>query len=500
MNSRYPFASFYPTGLLPVTGDCPPKINTPVRQEADVVAVCVHTLGFWPRNSLVLLTVGSPGVGPLLRIDLPVAGGDDYGEYFDFFLSQLPQSATNADPNNRLFAVFFGSTADEMDQERELAAPYSLDYSECSDNNFIDQAQVLIPSLHRCLVNQSIDLIDVIAVGHRFLWALHPPELTLLPATPTASVVDSPIYREMFEQGSDVARSHEEFLEKYLWDPMETADVVRRDSWLAHTEFAALGYLTQKAESDVGEYHQIRAELMMWDAALQRGVEVVLGYRSLGVDSPKDLARPPHRDVVSPAPADLIRTVLNQDVGAYLIASLNSTATVQLVIYLACTGLQEALAALENISCRLEETATVGLDKSQTTPVLPQKSSLNRYGLDRKSLLNPVETKGPADGAAIASMASKLCGHDTQSPNWDRLAALCAIATILEEAAHHKPESLLKLAQAWAHWLQGKSTLADYLLRAVEPVHHGNEPTVLHRVLDAGVLPAWLSARPRPNI
>ena len=500
MNSRYPFASFYPTGLLPVTGDCPPKINTPVRQEADVVAVCVHTLGFWPRNSLVLLTVGSPGVGPLLRIDLPVAGEEDYGEYFDFFLSQLPQSAADPDPYNRLFAVFFGSTADEMDKEREVVAPYSLDYSDCSDNNFIDQVQVLIPPLHRCLDNRSIDLIDVIAVGHRFLWALHPPELTLLPATPTASVVDSPIYREMFGQGSDVARSHEEFLEKYLWDPMETADVSRRDSWLAHTEFAALRYLTQKAESDVGEYHQIRAELMMWDAALQRGVEVMLGYRSLGVDNPKDLSGPPHRDVVSPAPADLMRTVLNQDVGAYLIASLNSTATVQLVIYLACTGLQEALAALENISCRLEETATVGLGKSQTIPVLPQKSSLNRYGLDRKSLLNPVETKEPADSAAIASMASKLCGHDTLSPNWDRLAALCAIATILEEAAHHKPESLLKLAQAWAHWLQGKSTLADYLLRAVEPIHHGNEPTVLHRVLDAGVLPVWLSARPQPNI
>lgn len=500
MNSRHPFTSFYPTGLLPSTADCPPEINTPVRQEADVVAVCVHTLGFWPRNSLVLMTVGPPGVGPLLRIDLPVAGGEDYGEYFDFFLSQLLQSGADAHPYNRVFAVFFGNTADEMDEGRESAVPYSLDYSEPSDNDFIDGVQALIPPFHRCLVDRSIDLIDIIAVGHRFLWALHLPELTLLPAAPTASVAGSPIYREMVEQGSDVARSHEEFLERYLWDPMETTDASRRDSWLAQTEFAALGYLTQKAEKDVGEYQQIRAELMVWDAALQCAVEMMLGYHSLGVDSSKDSAGSPHGNTESPAPADLLRAVLNRDVGAYLIASLNSTATVQLVIYLACTGLQEALAALENISCRLEEAGTIGLDKSQTKPVLPQNSSLNRYGLDRQRLLNPVETREHADGAAIASMASKLCGHDTLAPNWDRLAALCAIATILEEAAHHKPESLLKLAQAWAYWLQGKSTLADYLLRTVEPLHHGNEPTVLHRVLDAGVLPVWLSARPQPDI
>lgn len=462
------------------------------------MAVCVHTLGFWPHNSLVLLTVGSPGLGPLLRIDLPGGGSEDSREYFDFFVSQLPHHKGEAGAYNRLFAVFFGNPVREGEGKKEPEDPSFLGDLESLDYEFIDRVQDLIQPLHSSVVQQSVDLIDVIAVGQRSLWSLHLPELTLLPATSTSSVVRSSIYREMLAQGSDVAAHQQDFLDRSRWDPLETADVSRRDGWLTQTEFAALGYLAQKTEKEVSEYQQIRAELMIWDAALHRCVGVILGHQA----SEENCHPQPHisscGDGKNPSPADLLRSALSWDVGAYLIASLDSTATLQLVIYLACTGVQQALSALESIGCRLDEAGTLNGD--YTHPVLPLESTLNNYGIDRPNLLGQVQTGGQPDDAPIASMASKLCGHDAEAPNWDRLAALCAIATVLEDAAHHKPESLLKIAQAWAYWLQGKSTLADYLLTTVEPFHHGNEPTVLHRVLDAGVLPTWLSARPQPNI
>lgn len=43
------------------------------RTAADVLAIIAHTLGFWPQDSVAILTTTSDSVGPCLRVDLPHA-------------------------------------------------------------------------------------------------------------------------------------------------------------------------------------------------------------------------------------------------------------------------------------------------------------------------------------------------------------------------------------------------------------------------------------------
>jgi hypothetical protein len=50
----------------------PPTIKTP----ADVLSFIGHTLGFWPHESLVCITLDANRAGATLRVDLPNRGGE----------------------------------------------------------------------------------------------------------------------------------------------------------------------------------------------------------------------------------------------------------------------------------------------------------------------------------------------------------------------------------------------------------------------------------------
>ncbi|MGN7149264.1 DUF4192 family protein [Arthrobacter sp. SAFR-179] len=48
-------------------------INAP----PDVLSFIGHTLGFWPRESLVCITLNEDSIGATLRIDLPRQAGQE---------------------------------------------------------------------------------------------------------------------------------------------------------------------------------------------------------------------------------------------------------------------------------------------------------------------------------------------------------------------------------------------------------------------------------------
>jgi hypothetical protein len=75
----------------------PLTIKTP----ADVLSFIGHTLGFWPQESLVCITLDANRVGATLRVDLPRSGGE--GTYARTVADYLAHDTSAA---NVLFAVY----------------------------------------------------------------------------------------------------------------------------------------------------------------------------------------------------------------------------------------------------------------------------------------------------------------------------------------------------------------------------------------------------------
>lgn len=478
MTTSHPFAPF---DHLPQTSG---RVLCPIRNEIDVVAATVHTLGFWPQNSLALFAFGNSGVGPLIRVDLPDPQEGPEG-YLEHFLRQLPVGPGNNDRLDRIIAIFFCDREGTLPGTDPTTYEWFTTIVRPEEEEFISSIQSLIAPLQKVTAACSIDLMDAIAVGQENIWALEHEDPHLQRTAPISAVRASDIYREMLALGSQVAASHSQLLEEASWNPLETGDAAARDGWLSYAELAARHYLTEKADSHTGEMRQIYAELRVWDAALTRCARIV-----------QEVSEGPQEGKV-PAPAgegqtaaDLIRREIPQDAAAYLIASFNSTATLQLVIYLACGELTPSLHALAVINRQVEEMQ--GRKARSGAPVAPLPETLAHYGLTGLSQgkIPPVSADLMADG--MENMAVTLSGKRTQAPDPYRLTALGTIASLLEHSAHGKPESLLKMAQAWVCWLQGKSSTADALLSAVPPEHYGIDPTLLHFLLQAGELPAWL--------
>ncbi|MDO4898976.1 MAG: DUF4192 family protein [Rothia sp. (in: high G+C Gram-positive bacteria)] len=459
--------------------DKPIQVITPVRTEVDVVAVCVHTLGFWPENSLVLLTVGDSGIGPLLRVDLADPRADTINSYLHHFLTQLPFNLPGPEPFTQMFALFFGpsiSSASALKEEQAHTHQVVTD----TELEFIQSLEPFLQPLEHITRELSINLLDAIAVGKHYIWALEPPYPELRRSQPITAVLTSALYQELLISGSTVASNQTEKLAQSAWNPLETGDPSERDHWLSYAELAAEEYLTQKAQTPAAEYAQILVELTMWDAALTRCSQIICHHAST------------QQEQSGLTLADRIRQELTKDGAAYLAASLNSTATLQLLIYLACTDLPAALAALESIAQSAEENHP-GTTTNQ--PVLPQETTCTLY-----NLTPPAPQPSPAhdEQTAIEAMAATLSGRNPHTPNWQRLAALNAICLLLENITHGKPESLSILAQAWMYWLRGNSSAADLLLTSIKPEHHSYNPTLLHQILHRGLVPAWLTTTPTP--
>jgi hypothetical protein len=87
-----------------------------IKTPSDVLSFIGHTLGFWPQESLVCITLNSNGIGATLRIDLPRQRGQDlpYARAVAHYLT------SDSTARSILFAVYTGKTA-----QHGQAKPYA---------------------------------------------------------------------------------------------------------------------------------------------------------------------------------------------------------------------------------------------------------------------------------------------------------------------------------------------------------------------------------------
>jgi hypothetical protein len=92
-----------------------------IKSPADLLSFIGHTLGFWPQESLVCITVDTDRLGATLRVDLPRRDGGELG------YDRTVAGYLSHDPNatNVLFAVYT-STPWDADQPKPRAVIAAL--------------------------------------------------------------------------------------------------------------------------------------------------------------------------------------------------------------------------------------------------------------------------------------------------------------------------------------------------------------------------------------
>ncbi len=150
-----------------------------IKTPADVLSFIGHTLGFWPHESLVCVTIDTNRIGATLRVDLPKhdTGAPAYARTVAGYLANDPK-ATSA-----LFAVYT-SAAPANGQTKPYAA--------------------MIAALTGALAERNITIRDGLLVGEKTVSPFD-DDPRLPDALPLSMIDSSEINAELVYRGSAVA-------------------------------------------------------------------------------------------------------------------------------------------------------------------------------------------------------------------------------------------------------------------------------------------------------
>lgn len=400
-----------------------------IRTEADIIASALHTLGYLPSNSLIFLTSGPQGLGPLIRLDLCPLNPQAISSYTQILHHNTPTETSAAGPLDRVFILFFSPRPQPTPS---LLTPPPQDQHLQADADFAASLNPHILPLLAQLNTTPFLVADIIAIGTHTYWSLDTAQPTLNHCGPFNDIITSPLYTHLISQGSTVSTSHQEAHHTTSPNPLATTDPSQRDHWLLTAELAHNHHLTQRPPATPTTLLQ---DLTHWEQALTHTLPTA------ALTDPTD----PHQ----PTTADQIRKALNPHHAGHLAATLDNTAILQLLLYQAATSHPQAQKALHHL---------------HTNP-------------------NP----DPTQPGPLNHLAQTLTGSTPTPPNWNRLNTLEHISNHLENISHTTTENNAAALQAWIHWLRGSTTTAHHIL------HHTTNPqaTILHHLINSNTLPHW---------
>lgn len=451
-----------------------PVLNSCIRRERDVIATCLHLLGYWPSNSLALMTVDTQGIGPLIRVDIAHSAEVCTDDYLDILFSSIPGSENSEQSDRKVFVLVFGDCRSNC---LEIVASLPGQPMAENDQKLLRFARSCMMSLHKVSSHYSLEVLDVIVTGQSIYWSLHPDTGELEPAGSIHDVFSSPIYVELVAQGSVVLESAREACETRERNLLENINAGAPESWLALSEIATKTYIESRQAHESLVTFQIEAELEVWNH--------VIGLVSTLLEAEGD------KHPATEALGDQICQLLPPDAAGYLVASLDSSVTLHYLVYLACTNIGSTLEALHQLGLHMQSSL---VDSSPNYHrLLPQKETLSIFGLGELKQRQPSNNISPeCSNQSGVLFANVLCGVASTPPDWLRLEALDCLCVLLENIAGQQAQTMLTVAQAWVRWFRGNSTAAAYLLKDANQCYFQSSPILLTRLLESSTIPLWL--------
>lgn len=393
----------------------------------DILGFIPHSLGYWPANSLVAMTMQGKRLGATLRVDLPDASRCRGPGLAAFARTIRDYLGADNDADGTLLAIFTGGPGEDAtnDPADDTAAhptetPSGVAGADSTMHADIDSAVLarLLRELERTLGKAGLPVRDAWLVGERYWRNAYctDPSCCAPPGRPIEEIRNSRLNAELVFRGSSVGSAPGRSARAAPPDPDEPAVLEAEEGWAR--EFAGRWR----------EREQFGTVLDVWERVLEAG------RRRTG------------------RTAAAAEAELPVGLAGYLRATLCVVAWRDAVLVMAAAGRDAAVAGAEDFGI---------FDGGQGSPAaLP--------GLDGFPAVEGAGSPGGglAAGAAPAGTpgyGEVLLGLAPPMPDWARLAELDRILRRLCGCGGGEARAAALTGRGWIEWCRGRGSYADAL-------------------------------------
>ena len=413
-----------------------------IRGPEDILGFIPHTLGYWPSNSLVAMTMKGKRLGATLRVDLPPGNQAEFGHYARTVGSYLE---ADEEADGSLLIIFSNDGWEKVtgetghDVSPRLPDPPAVAHSE------------LLAAVEEVLESSGMPVRDVWLVGEDYWRNADCTDASCcpLPGRSLDEVRDSRLNAEMVFRGSsvgpgpDTPAGRNSQVKQGAPDPMMTA-----------AQLAWAGRFANRTASR----KQFDAVLEVWSSAL---AEVP--------------AQPP--------PAE---------VSGFLRASLCVPSWRDAVLVMAAAGAEAAIHGAEDFGVFQAD----GEDHSHDEPYRPHvpgplPAVTAAIGQGPKASATP-----PYSAASVPNYGEVLLGLAPRLPNWTLMDRLEKLLVQLDEPNGGEASAAALTGRGWIEWCRGRGSYAHSLLEQATDVLPGYRlAELLNEVAQRGMVCGWAARR-----
>ncbi|MEC3852334.1 DUF4192 domain-containing protein [Paenarthrobacter ureafaciens] len=420
------------------------KQTLSIHQPEDVLGYIPHLLGYWPRESLVAITMQGKALGATLRVDLPPA--DNPHAHADFAAYVRNQLLADERADGVLLALYSAAGWD--------------------DGSVLDWTMPLLGILQEALAPVDLTVRDAWLIGDDYWRSAFCTDLSCcpVPGLPLERIHNSRISAEMVYRGSTVGAA-----------PDSTVDPPK----LALPGRPAVDVLEAEQRFEDQLLESGRSECC-FDAVLDAWAQV--------------LERCPRADGLGPS--DIAGAVFGGPAGSELMGFLRATLAVpawrDAVIVMAAADVASAKAggrAFDLFSG--DNSSSLPFDPLALGLAMPPAAAAGAASNGR----SPEETGDTLlDGMpGVPSYGGVLLGEEPEIPDWRLLDSL---GRILSALSYDDEEGGLAAAaltlQGWVAWAKGNGSLAHASLLRAAAAHPGYRlADLLDDVLGQGTICGW---------
>ncbi|MFE4542552.1 DUF4192 domain-containing protein [Arthrobacter sp. NPDC056727] len=414
----------------------------------DILGYIPHSLGYWPSQSLVAMTMQGKRLGATLRVDLPEGGGRRGREQFARTVAEYLLADKEAD--GTLLVFFAGDGFDNAGSEETAARSF----------------RPLLADLECALGLSGMPVRDAWLVGEEYWRNVYCTDSSCCPppGRPVTEIRDSRLNAEMVYLGSSVGAPPGAAAPGSVDTPAadDAAVIAAERDWTR----ALVGKGTLRAQLD--------AVLDAWEAALQ--------------PLPPE-AGPPGGGPLEAGPHEVGPLVavpgggLEPELAGFLRASLRVPAWRDAVLVMAAAGRAAAAAGAEAFGIF---SAGTGLPVSR--PPLPeQHPAAGSPGRPAASGCDP---------EALPGYGEVLLGLSPRVPDWEALKRLEALMRELSSCGGGEARAAALTASGWIEWCRGRGSFAHAsLTRALEASPGYRLAELLSEVVRRGTICGWAGRR-----
>lgn len=450
----------------------PYRVSAP----ADILSLIPHTLGFEPRNSMVLMALHGGRLGATLRLDLPAAPG-----------------AAGARAAYALTAVRF--LASDTGADGTLLVLYT-------DRPWTHPARPPFRPLVRQLENE----LDAAGLPVRDGWLVGPetwrdyfcvrPDCCPWPGRPRSQISDSMLNTELVYRGSAFAPS----LDRAVAESFPPAWPNAREVLAAQERYAA------NLRGRWCGHEQFSGTLGLW-------ADTIGDSGSAAPGSIRDTCVPYTR-VPGTRAGHSVPGAREAELAGFLLAGLHDRTIRDTLLVMAAAGPRTAFdGAVANGLIRPQvhppvfpgrvssggrgAGADVGPQGGDVLPAAGTEGAPCPIPAARAAGLPPAEPAALSRGSEAAGSAAErfrgiLVGATDVPPDWAHLDAAHALFTDLVPVADGESAAALLSLLAWIEWARGRGSRAHlYLERALGASAGYRLALLLRELLGTGMLPDW---------